>query len=177
MSDAGGGTAARVIYDGHIVRLELMENKWEIVRHRDAVAVLALNDQGEMLLVRQFRRAVDALTVEAPAGLVDDGEDAAQAARRELQEEAGLDGDMERLTHFYASPGFCDEALTVFHATNLRESRLPHDEDEEGIEVLWMPPAAVLDGLKDGSLTGSASTVTAALYGVLLGLQRAQARP
>lgn len=164
MSDAGRDT--KVIYDGHIVRLELMDGKWEIVRHADAVAVLALNDAGEMLLVRQERRAVGAVTVEAPAGLVDDGEDAAAAARRELQEEAGLDGDMEKLTHFYASPGFCDEALTVFHATNLRESKLPHDEDED-IEVLWMKPQAVLDGLKDGTLVGSASTVTAALYGLL----------
>lgn len=172
MSDAGEGTESRVIYDGHIVRLELMDNKWEIVRHRDAVAVLALNDHGEMLLVRQFRRAVDALTVEAPAGLIDDGEDPAGAARRELQEEAGLDGDMEFLSFFYASPGFCDEGLHVFHATNLRDSKLPHDEDEEGIEVLWMTPQAVLDGLRDGTMVGSASTVTAALFG----LGRVQAR-
>ncbi|THF88916.1 NUDIX hydrolase [Deinococcus sp. KSM4-11] len=164
MSDAD--TRTKVIYDGHIVRLELLDGKWEIVRHADAVAVLALNDAGEMLLVRQERRAVGAFTVEAPAGLVDAGEDAAAAARRELQEEAGLDGDMEMLTHFYASPGFCDEALTVFHATNLRESKLPHDDDED-IEVLWMKPQAVLDGLRSGTLVGSASTVTAALYGLL----------
>ncbi|UBV41838.1 NUDIX hydrolase [Deinococcus taeanensis] len=154
-----------VVYDGRILKLELLDGKWEIVRHAHAVAILALNDRGEMLLVRQERRAVKAFTVEAPAGLIDAGETPEEAARRELQEEAGLDADMTLLTQFYSSPGFCDELLHVFEATNLRESSLPRDEDEEGMEVLWLPPARVLEGLRDGSLVGSASTVAAALYG------------
>ena len=158
--------STRTIYDGHIVKLELQDDKWEVVRHADAVTVLVLNGAGEMLLVRQSRRAVGAVTVEAPAGLIDDGETPEAAARRELQEEAGLDADMTLLTRFYSSPGFCDEQLFVFEARNLRESRLPMDEDED-IEVLWMKPQSVLDGLCDGSLVGSATTVTAALYGVL----------
>lgn len=158
--------STRTIYDGHIVKLELQDDKWEVVRHADAVTVLVLNGAGEMLLVRQSRRAVGAVTVEAPAGLIDDGETPEAAARRELQEEAGLDADMTLLTRFYSSPGFCDEQLFVFAASNLRESRLPMDEDED-IEVLWMKPQSVLDGLRDGSLVGSATTVTAALYGVL----------
>lgn len=159
------GIDSKLIYDGHVVKLEILGGKWEVVRHADAVAVLALNEHGEMLLVRQFRPAVGAHTLEAPAGLIDGVEAPEAAARRELQEEAGLDADMALLTRFYASPGFCDEQLFVFRATNLRESRLPMDEDEE-IEVLWMPPQAVLDGLRDGSLVGSASTVAAAMFGV-----------
>ena len=154
-----------ILYDGHIVRLELQDNKWEIVRHRDAVAILALDDQGRMLCVRQPRRAVGCKTVEAPAGLIDDGETPEQAARRELQEEAGLDADMQLLTRFYSSPGFCDEQIYLFRASNTRESKLPQDDDEE-IEVLWLPPAEVLSRLRDGTLTGSCTTVTAALYAV-----------
>lgn len=164
-SEGGNGADTRVIYDGHILRLELLEGKWEVVRHAPAVAVLALNDHGEMLLVRQRRPAIGAATLEAPAGLIDGGETPDQAARRELQEEAGLDGDLTLLTRFYSSPGFTDEELYVFAAEHLRESRLPHDEDEN-LEVLWLPPQEVLDGLRDGTLKGSASTVTAALYGV-----------
>ncbi len=156
---------ARTIYDGHILKLELLEDKWEVIRHADAVAVLALNDAGEMLLVRQFRRAVDAHTLEAPAGLIDGEESPEAAARRELQEEAGLDGEVRLLTRFYASPGFCDELLYVFQATGLRESKLPHDEDED-IEVVWMAPQKVLDGMREGRIVGSASTLAAALYGV-----------
>ncbi len=156
---------ARTIYDGHILKLELLENKWEVIRHADAVAVLALNDAGEMLLVRQFRRAVDAHTLEAPAGLIDGEESPEAAARRELQEEAGLDGEVRLLTRFYSSPGFCDEQLYVFQATGLRESKLPHDEDED-IEVVWMAPQKVLDGMREGRIVGSASTLAAAMYGV-----------
>ncbi|OLV19992.1 NUDIX domain-containing protein [Deinococcus marmoris] len=154
---------ARTIYDGHILKLELLDNKWEVIRHADAVAVLALNDAGEMLLVRQLRRAVDAHTLEAPAGLIDGEESPEAAARRELQEEAGLDGEMRLLTRFYSSPGFCDEQLYVFQATNLRESRLPQDDDED-IEVVWMAPQKVLDGLREGRIIGSATTLAAALY-------------
>lgn len=167
MSDVPGSNT-KVIYDGHIVRLELLDDKWEIVRHASAVAILALDDQGRMLCVKQPRRAIGRDTVEAPAGLIDPGETPEQAARRELQEEAGFDSDMELLTRFYSSPGFCDEEIYVFRASNLRESRLPMDDDEQ-IEVLWLPPAEVLAGLKGGTLTGSATTATAALYGVLAG--------
>ena len=167
MSDFGAEpTTTQVIYEGRLLQLELLKGKWEIVRHADAVTVLALNAQGEMLLVRQHRPAIGTVTVEAPAGLIDEGETPEEAARRELQEEAGLDADMTLLTRFYTSPGFCDEALYVFLAEGLRESRLPMDDDED-IEVLWRKPEAVLAGLRDGTLAGSASTVTAALYAAL----------
>lgn len=155
----------QVMYDGRMLRLEVQDGKWEIVRHADAVAILVLNEQGEMLLVRQQRPAIGVMTVEAPAGLIDEGETPEQAARRELQEEVGLDGDMTLLTRFYSSPGFCDEELYVYRAQNLRGSKLPQDEGED-IEVLWLPPGQVLDGLRGGTLVGSASTITAALYGV-----------
>jgi ADP-ribose pyrophosphatase len=167
MSDTAEGSP-RVIYDGHIVRLEVLDGKWEVVRHASAVAVLALDEQGRMLCVQQPRRAIGRATVEAPAGLIDPGETPEQAARRELQEEAGLDADMALLTRFYSSPGFCDEEIFLFRATNMRDSRLPQDDDEE-IEVRWLPPTEVLSGMKDGTLTGSATTATAALFALAAG--------
>lgn len=156
-------TQTELIYDGRIVRLEVLNGRYEVVRHADAVAVLALNGQGEMLCVSQFRPALGLTTLEVPAGLMEKGEDPVAAARRELQEEAGFDADLEKLTFFYASPGFCDEGLHIFAATNLRESRLPMDDDED-IEVIWRRPAEVLDELRDGRTVGSSTTVTAALF-------------
>lgn len=156
-------SSTEVLYDGRIIRVERLNDRWEVVRHAAAVVILALNERGEMLLVRQFRPSIDQTTLEAPAGLIDDGEQPETAARRELQEETGFDADMTLLTRFYSSPGFCDEELFVFHAHNLRESRLPMDEDED-IEVVWLPPEQVLTGLRDGSIVGSASTVSAALF-------------
>ncbi|WP_261663243.1 NUDIX domain-containing protein [Deinococcus sp. Marseille-Q6407] len=174
MSDS---QTAETIYDGHILRLERLEGKWEVVRHAGAVALLVLNEQGELLCVRQQRRAVNAVTLEVPAGLIDPGEDPETAARRELQEEAGFDADVTLLTRFYSSPGFSDELLYIFQADNLRESRLPMDEDED-IEVVWRRPAEILDGLRDGSVTGAATTVTAALFAMnLLGGRTPEGRP
>ena len=158
---------AETIYDGHILKLERLDGRWEVIRHADAVALLVLNEQGEMLCVRQQRRAVDAVTLEVPAGLIDPGESPEQAARRELQEEAGFDADVTLLSRFYASPGFSNELLYLFLAENLRESRLPMDDDED-IEVVWHRPAEVLEGLRDGRLTGAATTVTAALFALQL---------
>lgn len=154
------------IYEGKVLTVERLAGKWEVVRHQPAVAVLVLNGQGEMLLVRQERPAIGAHTVEAPAGLIDEGETPEEAARRELQEEAGFDGELTLLTRFFTSPGFCDEELHVFRARNLRESKLPQDEGED-LEVLWMTPQALLDGLRDGTLVSSGPSVAAALYGVL----------
>ncbi|AZI41418.1 NUDIX hydrolase [Deinococcus psychrotolerans] len=159
MSDQSG---TKSIYSGRVVSLEVQDGKWEIVRHAPAVSILLQNESGELLCVKQFRHAVNAYTTEVPAGLIDAGETPEAAARRELQEEAGLDADMTLLTQFYSSPGFSDEELFIFKATNARESRLEMDEDED-IEVVWLRPETILSGLRDGSIKGSAATVTAAL--------------
>lgn len=163
MSNSPQTPDTKTIYDGHIVKLEVQEGKWEVVRHKSAVAILLQNDAGEMLCVRQYRRAVGDYTVEAPAGLIDDGEEPPEAARRELQEEAGFDADMTLLSRFYSSPGFTDEELFVFRATGPRESRLPMDDDED-IEVLWMQPTELLRELREGRTKGSASTIAAVLH-------------
>jgi len=157
-------TETKTMFDGHIVKLELMDGKWEIVRHAPAVGILALRD-GKMLCVRQQRRAVNAATLEVPAGLIDDGEAPEDAANRELSEEANLNGDLTLLTRFYSSPGFCDEFLYIFKAENLRDKPGTPDADED-ITLEWHDPQWVLDALRDGREVGSATTVTAALLAV-----------
>ncbi|MBB6097997.1 ADP-ribose pyrophosphatase [Deinobacterium chartae] len=156
------------LYEGKILRLQRLDARWEVIDHADAVAILALRDS-QMLVVRQYRPAIGKHTLEAPAGLIDPGETPLEAALRELSEEANLGGHLELLTRFYPSPGFSNEEVYLFEATDLFEKPGTPDEDEE-LEVLWMRPQHVLEALRSGEVAGSASTITAALFA----LQRLQ---
>jgi ADP-ribose pyrophosphatase len=108
----------------------------EVVRHRGSVAALAVHADGRVVLVRQYRYPVDQEVWELPAGRLDPGETASEGARRELEEEVGLRaGQLEPVSVFYTTPGFCDEVLHVFRATQL-EAVPPRPEADERIEVL-----------------------------------------
>ncbi len=152
------------LYKGRILNLAL-QGPYEIVEHADAVAVLA-QQEGKVLFVRQYRPAVGSQTLEIPAGLIDPGETPLAAAQRELAEEAQLAGDLELLVSFYLSPGFCDEKLYVFRATNLRSAYAQPDADEE-LSVEWHDPQEVLEAAREGRVEISAS----AMAGILFALQ------
>jgi ADP-ribose pyrophosphatase len=131
------------IHDGKIVNLRIdtvrlpdgHEASREIVEHSQAVAVVPVDAEGRVVLVRQYRLPVEAVLLEVPAGSLDPGEDPETAAQRELQEETGFRaGTLERLTGFWVAPGFCTEYIHVYLATSLTEDRLQGDEDER-IEV------------------------------------------
>jgi ADP-ribose diphosphatase len=153
MSDAGakdgrpGEHARRLtsrrVYSGKVLSLDLDEveepggvhTTREVVRHSGSVAVVAVQDDGRIVLVRQYRYPVDDSLWELPAGRLDAGELPEQAAQRELQEEIGQRaGDLRKVAFFYTTPGFCDEAMHVFRATGLAASPAKGDEDER-IEV------------------------------------------
>ncbi len=108
----------------------------EIVEHADCVAIVPVDAQGRVLLVRQFRKPVERELLEIPAGGIDDGEDPTEAVRRELQEEAGFyPGKVERLGGFYSAPGYTTEYLHIYLATDLVPQRLVA-EDTESIKVV-----------------------------------------
>jgi ADP-ribose pyrophosphatase len=155
------------LYTGKIVSLELQDSRWEIVRHAPAVAVVAMRE-GKILLVKQERRAVGTHTLEVPAGLIDPGETPLEAAQRELSEECNLGGTLELICRYIASPGFCDEEIFLFAATDLFENPGTPDEDEE-IEVLWLEPSTVLAGMKSGEIVGSSTTIAGCLWALTLG--------
>lgn len=93
----------------------------EVVRHPASVVLIPLDDEQRVVLVRQYRHAVDRWLWELPAGSVDAGESPQAAAARECAEEVGLiPGSVEQLGVFYSSPGFCDETMIFFRLTNLR---------------------------------------------------------
>ena len=131
--------SSKTIYDGKIVRLEKdtallpdgREATREVVRHPGGVGVVALDEEGFVYLVRQFRYPFMKETLEIPAGKLDKGEDPKEAGARELMEETGLTaGNMELLGSFYASPGFCDEEISVFLATDLEKGEATPDDGE-----------------------------------------------
>jgi ADP-ribose pyrophosphatase len=141
----GGAVRLRTrrIYDGKIVALDVDEIVEpggirvvrEVVRHSGSVAVLPVHDDGRVVLVRQYRYPVDALVWEVPAGRLDPGESPADAAARELVEETGLRAaEIEPLSIYFTTPGFCDETMHLFRAARLT-SVPPRPEADERIET------------------------------------------
>ncbi|WP_462412105.1 NUDIX hydrolase [Neobacillus sp. Marseille-QA0830] len=129
------------IFSGKVISLHLQEvelpngnhSKREIIKHPGAVAILAVTDDNKILMVEQFRKALERTIVEIPAGKLEKGEDPADCARRELEEETGYEcKNLEPITSFYTSPGFADEIVHVFLATGLskKENAAGLDEDE-----------------------------------------------
>ncbi len=144
------------LVDLHRVTVELPDGSqaWrEVIRHPGAVAVVPLLDGDRVVLVRQFRTAARAVTLEIPAGTLEPGEDPARAAQRELQEEIGYrPGELERLVGEYTAPGYTDELIHIYLATGLTPSRLDGDVDEF-IDTLTLPLDAALDMVARGEIT------------------------
>ncbi|MEK5081546.1 ADP-ribose pyrophosphatase [Bacillus sp. FSL H8-0515] len=108
-------------------------SKREIVKHHGAVAVLALTDEGKIIMVKQFRKPLERTIVEIPAGKLEKGEEPEYTALRELEEETGYTAKkLTKITAFYTSPGFADEIVHVFLAEELSvlEEKRELDEDE-----------------------------------------------
>ncbi|WP_459499604.1 NUDIX hydrolase [Bacillus sp. C1] len=133
--------ATESIFDGKVIKVRIDDvvlpngemSKREIVNHPGAVAIIAVTDEGKIVLVEQYRKALEKEIVEIPAGKLEPGEKPEVTALRELEEETGYVCDkMEFITSFYTSPGFADEILYVYKATGLKkkENKAALDEDE-----------------------------------------------
>lgn len=111
----------------------------EVVEHSDCVAVVALGGDDNVLLVKQYRKAIEKELLEIPAGGIEPSEDPVAAVQREMREETGfLPRKIERLGGFYSTPGYCNEYLYLFFAADLTPSPL-EAEDTESISVVWVP--------------------------------------
>ena len=134
----------------------------DIVRHSGSVAVLPVHDDDRLTLIRQYRCAFKEQVIELPAGRIDKGETALQAAKRELREEVGLGARRwKRLLRIIPTPGFCDETVTLYRAAGLFPSASEPDPDER-IEVLNLSLQAALR-LVSGRKIEDGKTVVALL--------------
>lgn len=124
----------------------------EVVHHHGSAVILPVFDDGTVALVRQYRHPAVRYLLEAPAGSLDDGERPEDGAARELQEELGLTaGHLEKLSEFFVSPGFCEEKMWVFLATELTEGAQTPEEDEV-LEVVRLPIDEALEMISSSEI-------------------------
>ena len=162
----------QIIYSGRVVKLRIdtvktpdgRETTREIVEHSGCVAVIAVDADGNVLLVSQFRKPVETELLEIPAGGIDAGEDAEAAVRREMREETGyMPKRVELLGGFYSAPGYCTEYLHLYLGSDLVHSPL-NAEDTEGIKLIRVPVSRVSELITSGKIRDAKSIAGLLIY-------------
>lgn len=134
------------LFKGRIIKLTVDKVRFlsgadvnlEVLHHPGGAAVVALTNQDQVALVKQYRHPMGEYLLELPAGKLEPGDNPVQAARRELAEEAGLQAEnWQLLSQAYPAPGYCSERLYIYLATELTEIERQPDEDEE-IDVIYV---------------------------------------
>ncbi|MCI9047651.1 MAG: NUDIX hydrolase [Hungatella sp.] len=155
-----------VLANGH-------EAHWDFIHHDGAAAVLPVADDGKILMVRQYRNALDRDTLEIPAGKLDKpDEPKIECAYRELEEETGYrTEDMEYLMSVNTTVAFCDEAIDIFVARNLIPSKQHLDEDEV-IDVEAWELKDLLELIYSGKMTDAKTVAAITAYAVKYGAEK-----
>ena len=152
--------SSKIIFDGRAVKLRVdtvqmpdgRQTTREVIEHGACIAVVAVDEQNNILLVNQFREAVEKELLEIPAGGIDPGEDVETAVKREMQEETGyLPQRLVSLGGYYLAPGYSTEYLHLYLATDLLPSRLVA-EDTEGINIVRVPVFQIRKMLASGKI-------------------------
>ena len=163
------------IYKGPIFQLvqdqvELPEGKGraqrDLIFHNGAVCVLAVTATNKIVLVKQYRKAIEKVSYEIPAGKLEIGENAdpEAAALRELEEETAYSGKLRLLYDFYSAIGFCNERLRLYIASNLEKVENPRPQDEdETLELLEVSMDEALSLIQSGDIC-DAKTIMASQY-------------
>jgi ADP-ribose pyrophosphatase len=171
-----GKVSGRRVYTGKVVHLDVDTVRFpdgsvgelEMFRHPGASAVVPFlsdpaGDDPEVLLIKQYRYAADGYLLEVPAGRLDEGEDPAACARRELEEETGCTAErVEQLTTIYSTPGFVDEQIHLFMAVGLTMGEHSREKDEF-LEVVTMALSEALARIERGEIRDG-KTIVALLF-------------
>jgi len=148
------------IYKGKVVSLRVDKVKLpdgrsstrEIIEHRGAVAIVPLTEEGEIVFVKQYRKPVEMVLLEIPAGTLEEGEEAEECAQRELIEEIGYRaGKMEKLTEFFLAPGYSSELIRLYLATDLKAEKGDADEDEF-LKIEYLSSDEAVEKVENGEI-------------------------
>lgn len=157
----------RRAYDGHLLKVDEVDVEFpdgnasthEVIRHPGAVAIVALDKTGKVLLVRQYRTALERVVVEVPAGKIDPGETPEEAVHRELSEETGYTcGEIRRLASIAVAVGYSDEIIHVYMATDIEPGEAHPDEDEF-LKTEWVEIEAFIESVLDGRIEDSKTVI------------------
>ncbi len=160
------------MYNGRAVKLRVDSVKLssgrqttrEIVEHSDCIAAVVIDENDNVLLVKQFRKPVENELLEIPAGGIDHGEEPEEAVKRELREEIGhRPQKVQRLGGFYSAPGYCTEYLYLYLATGLVPSPLIA-EDTEAINVVRVPIEEIPELIASGRICDAKSIAGLLVY-------------
>ena len=155
------------IYSGKVVTLNIdtvtlpngVTIDLEVVRHPGAAAVVPLKDNRTVVLIKQFRHAADGFIYEIPAGKLHPGEDPKNCAARELEEEIGYQaGKLELLSSIFTAPGFTDEVIHIYKATELAKGRQNLDRDEV-LEIVEVSLQEAIDMIRVGRIRDAKTMV------------------
>ena len=157
----------RQIYQGNIIKVESLtvtlpdgrRATRDIVTHPGASVILPLSENDELYMVRQFRKPLEMVSLELPAGKLDPGEDPQICAERELKEETGLMAEnIRHLVSIHTTPGFSNEVIHMYAATGLKEGDSCADEDEF-ITTERIPVKELVDMVLKGGITDAKSII------------------
>jgi ADP-ribose pyrophosphatase len=147
------------IFRGRVIEVTLdtvregeVTYKREVVHHAGSAVIVPVFDDGTIALVRQYRHPTGRYLLEAPAGTLNGGEAPEKGAARELEEELGIVcGRLEKLSEFFVSPGFCEEKMWLYLASELTETQQQLDDDEV-LEVVRIPFSQALGMITTGEI-------------------------
>lgn len=144
------------------------------IDHKPTISAVPMDSKGNLILIRQFRSAVNGWLLETPAGSIDEGEPVEEAVQRELAEETGYcAARLVKLFEGYLVPGYCNEYMYFYLALDLSEKSLPADEDEV-IETVRIPLEEALHLLETGQITDAKSALGIVLVRDYLAKLRAE---